>query len=70
MAGKSLVMATGDQRAALKAMAGDVADRTNWTLARLAEEITSREGATISRSQLSKVLRKKGGSAGAGRGTR
>lgn len=47
-----------------------VADRTNWTLARLAEEIASREGVTISRSQLSKVLRKKGGSASAGRGTR
>ena len=47
-----------------------VADRTNWTLARLAEEIASREGVTISRSQLSKVLRKKGGSASDGRGTR
>jgi transposase len=47
-----------------------VADRPNWTLARLAEEIASREGVTISRSQLSKVLRKKGGSASDGRGTR
>ena len=37
---------------------------------RLAEEIATREAVTISRSQLSKVLRKKGGSAGVGRGTR
>lgn len=51
-------------------LSAPVADRTNWTLARLAEEIASREGVTISRSQLSKVLRQKGGSAGAGRGTR
>lgn len=47
-----------------------VADRTNWTLARLADEIESREGVTISRSQLSKVLRKKGGSAFGGHATR
>ena len=47
-----------------------VADRPNWTLARLAEEIASREGVTISRSQLSKVLRKKGGFAFVARGTR
>ena len=47
-----------------------VADRANWTLARLAQEIKEREGLSISRSQLSKTLRKKGGSAGAGPGTR
>lgn len=47
-----------------------VADRPNWTLARLAEEIKRQEGVSISRSQLSKVLRKKGGSASGGRGTR
>jgi transposase len=45
-----------------------VADRRNWTLARLAGEIERREGISISRSQLSKVLRKKT-SAGDGRGT-
>ncbi len=39
-----------------------VADRTNWTLARLADEIAARENISISRSQLSKVLRKKGDS--------
>lgn len=51
-------------------LSAPVADRPNWTLARLAEEIKNREGATISRSQLSKVLRKKGGFASADRGTR
>jgi hypothetical protein len=43
-----------------RAPSAPVADRTNWTLARLAEEITSREGAPISQSQLSEVLCKKG----------
>jgi transposase len=47
-----------------------VADRTNWTLARLADEIAARENVSISRSQLSKVLRKKGDSVSGGRGTR
>lgn len=51
-------------------LSAPVADRTNWTLARLADEIAAREGVTISRSQLSKVLRKKGGSASDGPGTR
>jgi transposase len=36
-----------------------VTNRVNWTLARLADEIAAREGVTISRSQLSKALRKK-----------
>lgn len=36
-----------------------VADRPNWTLARLAGELEKQEGVSISRSQLSKVLRKK-----------
>jgi len=47
-----------------------VADRANWTLARLADEIAKREGVTISRSQLSKVLRQKGGSGSDDHGTR
>ena len=47
-----------------------VADRTNWTLARLADEIAVRENVSISRSQLSKVLRQKGDSVSGGRGTR
>jgi transposase len=45
-----------------------VADRYNWTLARLIGEVEAREGVTISKSRLSKVLRKKS-SAGAGRAT-
>jgi transposase len=36
-----------------------VADRPNWTIARLMVEIEAREGIKISRSQLSKALRKK-----------
>ena len=46
-----------------------VADRTNWTIPRLRAEIEAREGVRISRSQLSKALRKKS-SAGGGPGTR
>jgi transposase len=42
-----------------------VADRTNWTIARLRAEIEAREGVRISRSQLSKVLRKKTSAGGA-----
>lgn len=45
-----------------------VADRHNWTLARLIGEIETRAGSTISKSRLSKLLRKKS-SAGAGRDT-
>ena len=36
-----------------------VADRRNWTIPRLQVEIEAREGVRISRSQLSKALRKK-----------
>ena len=64
------VKADAALRVAGPLLAAPVADRTNWTLARLAEEIQRQEGIAISRSQLSKVLRKKGGSVGAGRGTR
>lgn len=46
-----------------------VADRHNWTIPRLRGEIEAREGIRISRSQLSKALRKKS-SVGGGRGTR
>ena len=45
-----------------------VADRPNWTLAHLIGQIERREGVTISKSRLSKVLRKKS-SAGVGRDT-
>jgi len=46
-----------------------VADRPNWTIARLSAEIEAQEGIKIGRSQLSKALRKKT-SAGGGPGTR
>jgi hypothetical protein len=41
-------------------LSAPVTNRVNWTLARLADEIATREGVTISKSQLSKALRKKG----------
>jgi len=47
-----------------------VENRTNWTLPRLCAEIQRQTGTRISRSRLSVLLRQKGGSAGAGRGTR
>ena len=46
-----------------------VADRPNWTIPRLRVEIEAQAGVRISRSQLSKALRKKS-FAGGGRGTR
>jgi len=48
-------------------LSGAVADRPNWTLPRLADEIERRSGVRISRSRLSVVLRQRGLSAGAGR---
>lgn len=47
-----------------------VADRPNWTLPRLADEIEKRSGLRISRSRLSVVLRQRGPSAGGGPATR
>ena len=57
-------------RVAAPLLSQPVANRTNWTLARLASEIAAREGVCISRSQLSKVLRKKGAFDSADRDTR
>lgn len=51
-------------------LSAPVADRPNWTLPRLADEIEKRSGVRISRSRLSVVLRKKGASAGDVRATR
>jgi transposase len=51
-------------------LAAPVADRPNWTLPRLADEIEKREGLRISRSRLSVVLRQRGPSAGGGPATR
>ena len=55
-------------RVAVPLLSAPVEDRRNWTLSRLADEIARHEGLGISRSQLSKVLRKKGGSASGGPG--
>ena len=45
-------------------LSGPVADRPNWTLPRLADEIERRAGVRISPSRLSGVLRQRGISAG------
>lgn len=66
--GPAPVKAQAALRVAAPLLREPVADRPNWTLARLAREIETREGVGISRSQLSKALRKKT-SAGDGRGT-
>ena len=68
--GPAPVKAEAALRVAAPLLSAPVADRPNWTLARLAQEIERREGVSISRSQLSKVLRQKGGSASADRDTR
>lgn len=68
-AGPAPVKAQAALRVATPLLEAPVEDRRNWTLARLAEEIKAQEGVSISRSQLSKVLRKKGGSASGGRAT-
>ena len=46
-------------RVALPLLQEPVAERPNWTIPRLRNEIEAREGVRISRSQLSKALRKK-----------
>jgi transposase len=56
-------------RVAVPLLEEPVADRRNWTIPRLQAEIEAREGVRISRSQLSKALRKKS-SVGGDRGTR
>ncbi|PZR89791.1 MAG: hypothetical protein DLM68_05565 [Hyphomicrobiales bacterium] len=57
-------------RVAEPLLSAPVAFRTNWTLARLAAEIEAGEGFCVSRSQLSKALRKKGAFVSGGRATR
>jgi transposase len=51
-------------------LAAPVADRPNWTLPRLVDEIERRSGLRISRSRLSVVLRRRGRSAGGAPATR
>jgi transposase len=50
-------------------LSAPVADRPNWTLPRLADEVEKRSGMRISRSRLSVVLRQRGISAGDGPAT-
>ncbi len=68
--GPSPVKAERALEVAEEVLSAPVADRPNWTLPRLADEIEKRSGVRISRSRLSVVLRKKGVSAGGVRGTR
>ena len=63
------VKATCALAVAEEVLSGPAADRPNWTLPRLADEIEKRSGVRISRSRLSVVLRQRGLSAGAGRAT-
>ncbi|WP_162003649.1 helix-turn-helix domain-containing protein [Microvirga tunisiensis] len=67
--GPAPVKATCALAVAEEVLSGSVADRPNWTLPRLADEIEKRSGVRISRSRLSVVLRQRGLSAGAGRAT-
>lgn len=67
--GPAAVKSEAALRVALPLLEAPVANRTNWTIPRLRAEIEACEGVRISRSQLSKVLRKKS-SAGGARGTR
>ena len=67
--GPEPVKALAALRVAGEVLAEPVADRVNWTLPRLAQEIERREGVSISRSRLSVVLRKKGAFASVARGT-
>jgi transposase len=67
--GPAAVKSEAALRVATPLLEAPVADRPNWTIARLRTEIAAREGVRISRSQLSKALRKKS-SAGGGLGTR
>ena len=68
-AGPPPVKSEAALRVAAPLLEEPVADRRNWTIPRLRVEIEAREGVRISRSQLSKALRKKS-SAGGGPGTR
>lgn len=67
--GPAPVKSAAALRVATPLLIEPVADRPNWTIPRLRAEIEAREGVSISRSQLSKALRKKS-SAGVALGTR
>ena len=57
--GPAPVKAEAALRVATALLEAPVADRHNWTLARLIGKIEADEGVTISKSRLSKVLREK-----------
>jgi len=57
--GPAPVKAEAALRVVTPLLEAPVADRSNWTLARLIGEIEAREGVSISKSRLSKLLRKK-----------
>jgi transposase len=67
--GPAPVKSAAALRIVMPLLEAPVADRPNWTIPRLRAEIEACAGVQISRSQLSKVLRKKS-FAGGGRGTR
>ena len=69
-AGPSPAKGEAALRVAADILRQPVENRPNWSLPRLQAEIERRAGITISKSRLSTLLREKGGSAGAGRGTR
>ena len=68
-AGPTPVKSAAALRVAAPLLIEPVADRPNWTIPRLRAETEAREGVSISRSQLSKALRKKS-SVGDAPGTR
>src|ERR687889_2441167 len=68
--GPALVKAERALAVAGEVLSGPVADRPNWTLPRLADEIETRAGVRISCSRLSVVLRQRGISAGGVHATR
>ena len=63
-AGPAPVKSEAALRVATPLLMEPVADRPNWTIPRLRAEIEAREGVSISRSQLSKALRKKSSATG------
>ncbi len=63
--GPAPVKSAAALRVAAPLLMEPVADRPNWTIPRLRAEIEAREGVSISRSQLSKALRKKSSAGGA-----
>lgn len=63
--GPAPVKSAAALRVATPLLMEPVADRPNWTIPRLRAEIEAREGVSISRSQLSKALRKKSSTGGA-----